>query len=67
VKARSAAKKAAEKASGVGSNGIPKGASEAQRRKARGRALMSSPLANRLERGVRERIERMREEEERDA
>lgn len=64
VRERSQAAKDRERASGVGSNGLKKGMTEREKRLARGRALRSSPLANRIERGVRERLERAKEEED---
>jgi hypothetical protein len=65
VRERSQAAKDRERASGVGSNGLKKGMTEREKRLARGKALRSSPLANRIDRGVRERLERAREEEDR--
>jgi hypothetical protein len=64
MKQRSEAAKERERESGVGSNGLKKGMTEKEKRRARGRALASTPLANRLERGVQERLDRMRAEEE---
>lgn len=63
VKERSQKAKDRERASGVGSNGLRKGMSEREKRLARGKALRCTPLANDIERRVRERLAREAEEE----